>query len=273
MNDLPYHVREPEAAEVPLLVSIPHTGVEVPEAIAARFANDHVRELPDTDWHLHVLYDFVPRLGARTLFARFNRYVVDLNRPRDRAPLYPGRAETALVPVQTFAGEPLYRAGEEPDEAEVEARVQRYWQPYHARLVQELARLRQRFGYALLWDAHSITSRVPRLFAGELPIFMLGDAKGRSAAADLTASVLGVQARSGMSHRANDPFQGGWITRGHGRPAEGVHALQLEMAQRAYMDEGPPYRYRDDLAARLRPVLEAMLRAFVAAGAHHARPA
>ncbi len=258
-----YFVREPEAPAVPLLVSIPHTGTDVPDDIAARFASPGVAALPDTDWHLHRLYDFVPRLGARTLYARFSRYVADLNRPADGSLLYPGRPETALVPAATFAGEPIYATGDEPGAAEIAQRIERFWKPYHERLERELAALRERFGYALLFDAHSIASEVPRLVPGRLPHLMLGDADGRSAAPELSLAVLAVHAKSGLEHRRNDPFKGGFITRAYGRPEGHVHALQLEMSQRSYMIEGAPFAFGEALAAALRPTLTATLRALV----------
>jgi N-formylglutamate deformylase len=267
MKVLPYFVREPAAPAVPLLVSIPHTGTEVPAEIAARFAGPEIAALPDTDWHLHRLYDFVPTLGARTLYARFSRYVVDLNRPRDRQVLYPGRFETSVVPEQTFAGKPIYRAGAAPPPPEIAGRLDAYWQPYHARLRLELEELRKRFGYALLFDAHSITSVVPKFHQGELPGLMLGDVDGLSCPPEVSRQVLAVHERSGYSFQANQPFKGGYITRAYGRPAEKTYALQLEMSQRLYMDEAPPFEWRDDLASKLRPVLVETLRAFMEAAA------
>jgi len=262
-----FTVLGPTRPTVPLVVSVPHTGTEVPDAIARRFASPTVAALPDTDWHLHRLYAFAPELGLRMVCARWNRYVVDLNRPADQRPMYPGRNETELVPLSTFAEEPIYRQGQEPDAAEVAERVARYWRPYHARLQGELEEIRARFGYALLFDAHSIQSEVPRLFAGTLPELMLGDVGGKSAAPAISDAVFAVHERSGYSCRRNDPFKGGYITRAFGDPAHGVHALQLEMGQRIYMEEGPPFRYREDLAAKLEPVLRATLLAFVAAAA------
>ncbi len=262
-GNAPFYVREPEAAAIPLLVSIPHTGTDVPADIAARFASPTVAELPDTDWHQHRLYDFVPQLGARTIYARYSRYVVDLNRPADGQPLYPGRNETGLVPTSTFGNESIYRSGDEPDRGEIRDRTSRYWRPYHDALRRELDALRERFGFACLWDAHSIPSVVPRFFEGELPALMLGDVEGKSAAPAATAKVLEVQRASEYSFQPNAPFKGGYITRSFGEPENGVHALQLEMSQRIYMEEGPPFVWREDLAATLRPVLRACLTAFV----------
>jgi N-formylglutamate deformylase len=267
----PYVVVEPRAAETPLLVSIPHTGTELPDEVARRLASEEVARLPDTDWHLHRLYDFVPELGARTIHARYSRYLVDLNRSPDGTPLYPGRAETALCPTESFAGRPLWRDGG-PSPAEIAERVERWFRPYHARLASELDRLVDRFGYALLWDAHSIASEVPRLVPGRLPGFMLGDALGGSAAPELSRAVLASLAASGIETTHNEPFQGGFITRHFGRPQQRVHALQLEMSQRLYMQEGPPFAWHESLATRLRPVLRGALEALLAAGRRREAP-
>ena len=267
MTHQPYVVVPPSAPEIPLLVSIPHTGVEVPQDIAARFSSAQVAQLPDTDWHLHRLYDFVPSLGAVTLHARFSRYVIDLNRPPDSAPLYPGRSETALVPFNTFANEPIYAAGAQPSPAEQDGRRTRYWQPYHDALVEQLARLKARFGYALLFDAHSILGFVPRFSPTPLPDLMLGDADHQSAHPTIGNAVAAVHQHSGYTWQRNNPFKGGYITRAYGRPQEHVHALQLEMSQRIYMQEGPPFGWDEALAQKLRPVLRRTLEAFVQSAA------
>lgn len=265
MSEVPFHVRAPTAPAVPLLVSIPHTGVEVPDAIHARFASPAVAALPDTDWHQHELYDFVPALGATTVYARYSRYVIDLNRPKSQAKLYPGKTETRLVPIRTFADAPIYRDGDEPTPAEIEARIATYWQPYHDKLASELARLRETFGYALLFDAHSIMSFVPRLHPTPLPDLMLGDVDGTSCAGALSDAVLATLTASTFTSHRNFRFKGGFITRSFGDPERGVHALQLEMSQRIYMDETPPSPSVTAKAAHLRPVLRAALLAFVAA--------
>jgi len=248
----------------PLLVSAPHTGTELPPGLAARFANDAIRALPDTDWNLHRLYDFVPSLGATLLCARYSRYVVDLNRPSDGHALYPGRAETGLVPTQTFAGEPIYRPGEEPGADEIASRVAEYWTPYHKALREQLAERVARFGVALLFEAHSIASDVPRLARGRLPGFMLGDVDGTSCEPRRADAVFAALAANDASASRNVPFKGGFITRCFGRPHDGVHALQLEMSQRLYMREGPPFPWDESRAAPLREVLRAALDAFIA---------
>ena len=221
----------------PLLVSLPHDGVEIPADIAATMSPGALR-VPDTDWHVARLYAFARELGASLLLPRWSRYVVDLNRPPDGTPLYPGQAETALCPTTTFAGEALYRSGQTPDAAAVAARRARYWRPYHDALAAELDRLRTLFPRVLLWEGHSIRSRLPRLFDGELPALNLGTADGLSCAAPVQtalAHVLGRQHDYGFV--INGRFKGGYITRHYGQPAHGVDAVQLELAQRSYMDE------------------------------------
>lgn len=262
-----YVLRPPEAEPVPLIVSIPHTGTEVPPAIAERFASAEVAALPDTDWHLHRLYAFAPALGAHLLHARYSRYVVDLNRPPDGEPLYPGRFETGLVPTTTFDGAPLYREGEAPDAAEITERRERYWVPYHRALEALIARVRAEHGCAVVFEAHSIRSRVPKIFEDRLPDLVVGDAGSASCDPLLSRAVLTVHEQSGYESSHNHPFRGGWITRHYGRPERGVHAIQLEMAQDLYMDEAPPFAFDPVRAARLSPVLEETLRALVVASA------
>lgn len=261
-----FDLTAPTGPELPLLVSVPHTGTHIPPALAGRMTPAALAT-PDTDWHLHRLYDFVPALGGWLLTARHSRFVVDLNRPPDGAALYPGRSETSLVPVNTFASEPLYRSGEEPGEDEIAARRTTFWDPYHAQIRRCLDALRAKHGYALLWDAHSITSVVPRFWPEPLPGLMLGDADGTSAAGAMSSSVLAAWEHGTLTFRHNSPFKGGYITRQYGRPAENIHALQLEMSQRLYMVEGPPFAWDPARAAGLVPTLRSSLQAFLHAAA------
>ncbi len=226
--------------DTPLLVSVPHAGTELPAGMAARLA-PAATDLPDTDWFVDELWDFVSGLGAGLIAARWSRYVVDLNRAPDDAALYTSRT-TSLVPMETFDGDALY-AGDPPDAREVAERVQRYWRPYHETLEGELSRLVAQHGHAVLLDAHSIRSEVPALFDGVLPHFNLGTNAGASADPFLAEQALGVlSAAPGYETVRDARFKGGYITRHHGRPSEGRHALQLEMAQRCYMGESPPIR-------------------------------
>lgn len=240
----------------PLLISFPHVGTFIPDDLAKRMT-EAALPLPDTDWHVDRLYDFAASLGAGTLVATHSRYVVDLNRDPAGTPLYPGAQNSELVPLLTFAGEAIYRAGAAPDAAEVARRVERFYVPYHQALAAELSRLTQRFGFALLWDAHSIASRVPRFFSGRLPDLNLGSARGASAAPALVRRVMAVlEAASPFSAVLDGRFTGGYITRHFGRPDRNIHALQLEMAEIAYMDEAPPYAWDDARATPLKRVLQ-----------------
>jgi len=252
------------AGTVPLLISVPHCGTVLPDAIAARLTAD-ARMLHDTDWHVDRLYDFAASLGIGMIAATHSRLVVDLNRDPTGTPLYPGADNTEICPLRGFNGQPLYAPGAEPDAAEVAARIESVWRPYHARLAAELDALKARHGVAVLWDAHSIASRVPRFFEGRLPDLNLGTNSGRSAAPEIVAAAeAALSDASGFTFVRDGRFKGGFITRHFGCPAEGLHALQLEMAQIAYMEEQPPYAYDVGKAERIRPALRAALAAILA---------
>ena len=244
----------------PLLISIPHMGTHVPPALAARLT-DEARGVPDTDWHLDRLYDFADALGASVLQATHSRYVIDLNRPPDGASLYPGQSVTGLCPIDTFDNTPLYRdPADLPTEAEIAARRDAIWHPYHAQLRTELARLRAAHGVAVLWDAHSIRSVLPRFFEGRLPDFNLGTADGASCDPALAHTLHGIaEQASGYSAVLNGRFKGGYITRQYGQPAHGIHAVQLEQTQCSYMQEQPPFAYDEALAVQLQAPLKRMV--------------
>ena len=249
--------------KTPLLVSVPHVGTAIPEDVAAALAPRALAR-EDTDWHLAEVYAFARELGAGLLVPRYSRYVIDLNRPPENAPMYPGANNTELVPTRFFSGDPLYREGRLPDEQEVARRRDTYWRPYHEALAAELARLRAAHGVAVVWDGHSIQAELPWLFAGRLPDLNLGTAAGASCAQQLRATLMDVlAAQSSYSHVTDGRFQGGYITRHYGRPAEGIHAVQLELSEAVYMDEKPPFRFREDLAKKVRPILKALLDEFL----------
>jgi N-formylglutamate deformylase len=243
----------------PLLISMPHVGTHVPPQLAARLS-DEARHVPDTDWHLERLYDFADELGASVLVATHSRYVVDLNRPPDGASLYPGQSVTGLCPLDTFDDTPLYPAGDVPDDVEIAERREAIWQPYHRQLADELARIKAQHGIAALWDAHSIRSVLPRFFEGKLTDLNLGTAQGASCDPALAQALLAIaKEATGFTSVLNGRFTGGYITRHHGQPAQGVHAVQLEMTQCSYMQEALPFDYLPEVAARVQPHVRRML--------------
>ena len=243
----------------PLLVNMPHVGTLIPKAIEARMT-ETARRVPDTDWHLDRLYDFLGDLGASVLRPTHSRYVIDLNRSPDGASLYPGQTTTGLCPGETFDGEPLYLDGTPPSDDNVAQRVETYWRPYHEKIAAELSRLKARHGIALLWEAHSIRSHVPRLFEGRLPDLNLGTAGGASCAPEMAEKLADVaQKAAGYSAVLNGRFTGGYITRHFGNPGQGVHAVQLELTQASYMEESHPFAFDEALARKVRPTLRRLI--------------
>jgi N-formylglutamate deformylase len=250
-----------KAGSIPILVSMPHAGADIPDDIAARLAPCALARA-DTDWHLPQLYDFASETGASVIAARWSRYVIDLNRPPEDSNLYPGMDTTGLCPVDTFGCESLYRDGQAPSAAEVARRLEQYWLPYHRQLRAELGRLLALHGKVVLWDAHSIASVVPRFFEGRLPDLNFGTASGASCDQSLADAVIApARAHRRFSIAVDGRFKGGYITRHYGRPASNLHAIQLEMCQCLYMDESAPFDYRPALARQVQPLLRQMIAA------------
>ena len=243
----------------PLLVSVPHAGPLIPDELKPHYV-DRALDVEDTDWFLDELYGFVREMGASLIVPRVSRYVIDLNRPPENAPMYPGVNNTELVPTRFFTGDPLYRAGHAPDEAEVGRRLRTYWQPYHEALRGELARLKAQHGHAVLFDGHSIKSQLPWLFEGRLPDLNLGTVDGTSCDPRLRAALMDVLERQNHFTQVTDGrFKGGYITRHHGRPSDGVHAIQLEKCWSCYMGESAPFAIDPARSQRLEPVLRALV--------------
>jgi N-formylglutamate deformylase len=243
---------------LPLLISLPHDGTQLPDAMAARMQAD-ARRVPDTDWHVSRLYAFARDLGASILTPRFSRYVVDLNRPPDDTSLYPGQNTTGLCPDVQFSGAPVYLSGQEPSPQEIAERIDKYWRPYHAAIADELRRIKAAHGRVVLWEGHSIRSVVPFLFDGRLPDFNLGTVNGASCSTDLQQRLIGVLERqTAYSFVINGRFKGGYITRHYGRPAEGVETVQLELAQLNYMDEDS-FEYDEARARGVQKIISALL--------------
>lgn len=242
----------------PLLVSVPHVGTEIPHDQRGRYV-ERALASEDTDWYLDRLYAFVRELGASLIVPRYSRYLVDLNRPCENTPMYAGSNNTELCPTRFFTGEPLYRPGHEPDAAEIARRVEQAWRPYHQALQDELQRLKEVHGHAVLFDAHSIKSELPWLFEGLLPHLNLGTTEGHSCAPSLRDALAGVLAsHADYEHVVDGRFKGGHITRQYGRPENGVHAVQLEMCWRTYMQESPP-AWSAERAAEVTPLLRELV--------------
>lgn len=261
---------EVRRAAAPLVVSMPHTGTDIPAALAPRFKSLWLAR-KDTDWWIDRLYDFAPRLGATLIRTRISRTVIDPNRDPSGASLYPGQATTELCPTTTFDGEPLY-SGAAPGREEIAARRSAWFEPYHGAIAAELARLRALHPHVVLYDCHSIRSQIPRLFSGTLPHFNLGTHSGASCSPALAARIEAVCAATEFSRITNGRFKGGYTTRHYGRPADGVHAVQMELACRGYLREplgsvetgAWPCPYDPEFAAPLRAALERVLAACLA---------
>ncbi len=247
----------------PLVVSVPHAGTAIPDDLRFRYM-DQALAVADTDWFVDRIYGFAPDLGASLIVPRMSRYVIDLNRSPENTPMYPGANNTELCPTCSFDGDRLYRDGHAPDAAEIARRIERYWQPYHDALAAELERAKVAHGYAILLDGHSIKSRLPWLFEGTLPDLNLGTAGATSCASTLRAALMRVlEVQTTFTQVTDGRFKGGHITRHYGRPASGVHAVQLEICWSCYMREERPYVIDAARAERLAPVLRALVDAML----------
>ncbi|MHA3914097.1 N-formylglutamate deformylase [Halovulum sp. GXIMD14793] len=244
----------------PLILGLPHTGTELPEQVAEAL-NERGRALADTDWHIHQLYDgLVP--DVTTVRTCIHRYAIDVNRDPAGVSLYPGQNTTSLCPLTDFDGQPIYEADRELDAAEMERRRQAYHAPYHAELEAEMQRVSARHGFAVLYDCHSIRGHIPFLFEGTLPDFNIGTNDGKTCAQTITSGVRAIcDGADGYTSVLNGRFRGGWTTRHYGRPEQGWHAIQMELAQSTYLQsEMPPWTYdpgkSDQLRSYLRPILQ-----------------
>ncbi|WP_431222643.1 N-formylglutamate deformylase [Serratia sp. L9] len=261
-------IRDPfefQGGNLPLLISIPHAGTRLTPAVEKGLTDD-ARPLPDTDWHIPRLYEFARAMGASILVGNYSRFVIDLNRPADDKPLYT-TATTGLFPDVLFDGRPSFLPDAAPDDQERAGYLQNIWQPYHQQLQNELARQKAKHGYALLFDAHSIASVIPRLFEGKLPDLNLGTNSGESCATALSDRLVTCcEQQQQFSHVLNGRFKGGYITRAYGQPQEGVHAVQLELAQVNYMSEQYPFAFDAVRAAPLQRLLQQMLESMLTWG-------
>ncbi len=247
-----------QQGDSPIILGQPHGGTFVPDDLAARL-NARGNGLDDTDWHITRLYDgLLP--DATIVQATFHRYVIDANRDPLGASLYPGQNTTSLCPLTDFDGQAIWQDGQNPSADEIETRRLTYHAPYHAALSTQIARVKQQHGFAILFDCHSIRSNIPFLFEGTLPIFSIGTDDGKTCDPLIEQATQNIcAATQDYDHVVNGRFKGGWTTRHYGKPQVGVHAIQMELAQRAYMDEAAPWTYRNDLAANIRRPLSQIL--------------
>lgn len=250
-----FNIIEPTASQVPIIISSPHSGTFFPEEVASQLYPEYVANPDDTDWFIHQLYDFAPSMGIKMITANYSRWVIDLNRDPESAPLYnDGRVITGLVPSTNFNGDPLYKS-EASDQQEVQRRLEAYYLPYHRQVEELIAETKAQFGKALLFDAHSIRKVVPGIRKEAFPDLILGDNDGKSANNEVIDAAYAALGTSGKDLQHNHPFKGGYITRSFGRPSEDVHALQLEMAKTNYMDDSET-EYHADRANQTRETLK-----------------
>ncbi|MEC8956197.1 MAG: N-formylglutamate deformylase [Pseudomonadota bacterium] len=245
----------------PLLVSIPHDGRAILENMSPVMTPE-AQSLPDTDWHTTKLYEFCKKIRASVINANYSRFVIDLNRSQEGDSLYQDHHATDLCPVSLFSGGKIYNDIDEIEESEVKRRVQSYWLPYHEKIRASLDAIKSDYGYALLWDAHSIQSRVPNLFEGKLPDLNIGTNSGKSCPSIIERSIYEIARESGYSVALNERFKGGYITRQYGKPNDSIYAIQLEIAQSCYMDESSLV-YDNILAEKLTKVLKIMMDTFM----------
>lgn len=247
----------PTASAVPILLSIPHCGTEFPEELRSHYRPELAEAPDDTDWFVQRLYDFAPSLGISMIYARYSRWVIDLNRDPADKPLYSdGRLITGLCPVTNFKGESLYVDGRtDVDPAEIKRRLESYYYPYHEQLKKKLFEMKQRFGKVLLWECHSIRQFVGTIYKDKIPDLILGDADGTTASKDIVDAAASVFTKGDYQFSHNHPFKGGFITRHFGKPEEHQHALQLEMTKVNYMDDAE-LRYDESRARSMQSLLK-----------------
>ncbi|MGK0273167.1 MAG: N-formylglutamate deformylase, partial [Cocleimonas sp.] len=249
----------------PILVSMPHSGISLLPDMERKLSKE-AKNLPDTDWYIPELYDFLPNINASIISANYSRYVVDLNRPVDDKPLYASKT-TGLFPDILFSDQPVFINGEQHLDAIKEQIKVDIWQPYHDKIRSELARIKAKFGFAILFDAHSIAEQVPMLFDGKLPNFNFGNNDGNASAVDLMNGLDELVRATQYSHVSNGRFKGGYITRSFGQPDRDIHAIQLELSQATYLTD-TPNEYQLDLAKKqqITPLLQQLIESLISTG-------
>ena len=239
-----FHVFEPESDESPVVVEVPHAGLDVdPVALATLIAP--ARSLGrDADLYVDELYQDAPQHGATLLVARASRYVCDLNRGESDVDHQavegggPRLAPHGLIWRSTTDDHPALVRPLPP--REYERRLAKIYRPYHARLRELLDLKRRQFGFAILLCAHSMPSsgRAGHLDPGTDRADVVPGSRGHTTAATRVIEAPAALARQrGWTVEHDTPYRGGYSTAHYGRPADGIHAVQVELARRLYMDE------------------------------------
>ncbi len=258
-----------KSGNLPLLVSMPHSGTFVPDNIKCHMTEEALK-LPDTDWHIPNVYQFLEPMDVSVIQANYSRYVVDLNRPSDNASLYPGQDVPGICALDTFDKKAIYQNSYQLSQDEIHQRIEAYWRPYHDKLRLTLDNLVEKHGYALLWDAHSIKSHVPRFFENQLPDLNLGTADNKSCHPDLGQQLI-QQASKAEQYTSilNGRFKGGYITRHYGVPSKSTYAVQLELSQATYMNEDYPFEYNQEKAKKIAPVIQNLIKTYLSFKPNH----
>lgn len=242
----------------PVVLGMPHTGTFVPENIEV-LLNENGKKLSDTDWHIDRLYEGLLD-NVTTVKANFHRYVIDANRDPSGVSLYPGQNTTELCPTTDFDNVAIYKEGMEPSVSEINARTEKWHKPYHAALQAALDKAKEKHGFAILYDCHSIRSNIPFLFEGTLPDLNIGTNLGATCAPEIETGIFEICQKINYSTVLNGRFKGGWTTRHYGRPSDGFHTIQMEIAQSVYMSEKTPWTYREEKADKMRIHLKKILK-------------
>ena len=253
---MPYELINP-TTDVPIIVSVPHSGIEIPSELKPSYVSEKIEFIDDTDWYVDRLYDFAQDLGVTMIHAKYSRWVIDLNRNTESKPLYDdGRVITALTPATDFNGQPIYKS-EEPSSSEIQNRISSYYTPYYDKIESLIKSKKSTFDHVLFFDAHSIRQHVPGIRAIPFPDLILGDVDGTSADKSLIETTVKTLGNSSYSFQHNDPFKGGNLTRHFGSPKQGIHALQLEMSKILYMYDTETL-YHEERAENIRILLKSL---------------
>ncbi|WP_422361618.1 N-formylglutamate amidohydrolase [Reichenbachiella sp.] len=259
---MPFEIIDPNKNQVPILVSVPHCGTEIPDSIRDQYDPEMIAAIDDTDWFVDQLYDFVGDLGIKMIRAKYSRWVIDLNRNAESKPLYnDGRVITALCPTTNFNDRNIY-LDDGPTQEEINKRISSYYYPYYDQIRLELTKLQKQFKHVLFFDAHSIRQHVPGIRAEKFPDLILGDADEQAADSKIIQTAMDVLSSTSYSFKHNHPFKGGNLTRTFGQPEKDIHALQLEMAKTVYMDDNET-QYDDSRAEVVRKDLKHLFESLI----------